>query len=437
MSLRETILDDLREIPVTDAHAHVIGHKQCVPVDSVMDLLMDPYIGVVMMFASRAAAAAISDPARSDRERWEVFVDVWPSWRATGYGRVLAGTLMEWGLDAERLSSGMYPALLERAQGRSPEVSRAAYVKAGIESSLTHFLGMPHLGGPDTIREFIEGDLVMEDGFFPELGAPPLHEYPNREELNRVGSVADIEVTDLDTLVAAVHEVIRKCVGRGIVGFKEHRAYSLGTLYAPPDRDAAQRDVKALLAGEVGRSSPRALSDYLFDQIVQAAVEHSLPIAVHTGYRQLNIDNDANVVNMRRIFDSYPEATFDIYHLNYPYAEDHLAAIKSYPNLYANTCWAHIIDPAYTIDFLKTAIGAIPANHVFGFGSDFAVLPEATVAHLEIARNNIAEALAWAVGRRMISRSSALELARMWLHTNARDVYRLEERRERMRLESH
>lgn len=427
MSVRDSLLDDLRAMPVVDAHAHVISHDQCQPLESVMELLTGAYLGPVLGFASSKAAAAMQDPSRSDRERWNEFVQVWPAWRCTGYGRVFAGTLNDWDLDADRLTEDMYPAVLDRVRARSPESSRRAYAQAGIEASITHYLGHPFvgLGAFETIQSFLDGRLAIERGFFPQLGTLPLHEYPDRGGIETVASIADVHVEDLDSLVAAVREIVRRCAEGGVVGFKDHRAYTQGLSFEVPDRDAAQRDLQELFAGKVFRFGPRALSDYMFDQLVQMAIEYTLPIAIHTGYRQLDIDHEANVVKMTRVFATYPQAVFDLYHLNYPYREDYLATLKSYPNVYANSCWTHIIDPAYTVEFLKSAIGAIPANHVFGFGSDFLHLPEAAVAHLEIARVNIAEAMSWAIDRRMISRHSSLELARMWLNSNPRTVYRL------------
>jgi predicted TIM-barrel fold metal-dependent hydrolase len=425
MSTFQDLLEDIRQIRVVDAHAHVISHDQCQPMDSVMDLLMEPYIGYTMGFASRDSARIIQDRSVPDSQRWEEFVSIWPAWRTTGYGLVVAGTLREWGLDSDRLAVDMYSALRERVQSRGPEMSRDAYANAGIDASISHYIGMPHFGRLETVRSYLNGTLHIDDGFFPQLGSPPLHEFPNRREVEIMSSIVDVDIVDLTSLVEAVDTMVERCVKTGIVGFKEHRAYTMGLAYGVPDRHAAQRDLDAVLAGEEFQFGPRALSDFMFDRVVQLAAAHQIPIAVHTGYRQLDVDEGANLAQMRRIFDEYPDVVFDIYHINYPYAEDHLAIIKSYPNLYANTCWTHIIDPAYTVEFLKSAIGAIPANHVFGFGSDFAVLPEAAVAHLEIARVNIAEALSWAIDRRMISRYAALELATMWLADNPRSVYKL------------
>ncbi len=419
------LLDDIRQIRVVDAHAHVISHEQCQPMESVMDLLMEPYIGYTMRFASHDASRIINDKTISDERRWREFVSIWPAWRTTGYGLVVAGTLQQWGIDSDQLSVDSYPLLQERVRARSPQLSRAAYDEAGIDASLSHYLGMPHFGRLETVRSYLNGTLQIDPGFYPQLGSPPLHEFPNRGEVDILSSIVDVDVVDLTTLVEAVDTLVERCVHAGIIGFKEHRAYTMGLGYGVPDRRAAQQDLDAVLSGDEFQFGPRALSDFMFDRVVQLASAHKIPIAVHTGYRQLDVDEGANLAQMRRVFDAYPDVVFDIYHINYPYAEDHLAIIKSYPNLYANTCWTHIIDPAYTVDFLKSAIGAIPANHIFGFGSDFAVLPEAAVAHLDVARTNIAEALAWAVDRRMISRFSARELARMWLADNPRSVYNL------------
>ncbi len=423
MSLQDFFMEELCGMPVIDAHTHVLGHQECKPVASVMDLLMDPYIGFTMPFADRKVAKIIQDKSRPDKERWEAFLLSWPAWRCTGYGRVLAWTLRQWGFDDDNLRADMYTPIWERAQRRSPEESRKVYAQAGIVGSLTHYLGLRTI---ESERSYLDGSLWFDDGFYPLLGVLPLHEYRNLGNLEAVSSISGIPVNDLDSLSKAVRVIIDRSIQKGCVGFKEHRAYTNGMNYQEPDRAAASRDLSALLRGESIEKGSIPLSDYLFDEIVRAAIDHNVPIAMHTGYFQLGVGPTANVQTMCRIIHKYPEAAFDCYHLNYPYFEDHLAMIKSYPNLHANCCWAHIIDPAYTVYFLKCAIGAIPANHVFGFGADFAVLPEATIAHLELARQNIAEALAWAVERKMISRSAALELARMWLYENPKRVYNLE-----------
>jgi predicted TIM-barrel fold metal-dependent hydrolase len=146
-------------------------------------------------------------------------------------------------------------------------------------------------------------------------------------------------------------------------------------------------------------------------------------MAIHTGYLVGSADPKANVRHFASILAAYPEARFDLYHLNYPWFEDMVAILKRFPNTWANCCWTHVIDPCGTTRFLQSALGAIPANRIFGFGGDFAGLPEATIAHLAIARENITVALETAVGRHWCSRAAALDVARLWLYENPKTFY--------------
>ncbi|MGC4153386.1 MAG: amidohydrolase family protein [Propionicimonas sp.] len=423
MKLEESLLEDLRGIPVVDAHNHVRGHVQCQPVDSVMDLLMDPYIGWAMEFGSTGLAPLVRDQSRPDQERWDGFIQAWPAWRATGYGRILAGTLEGWGFPSDHLRSDQWPEIVAAAQQRNPEHSRQTFDRLGIRATLTHFLMMPHFGHYDTVRQFLAGSLTFEPGFWPQLGTLGLHQFHDRDQLLQVSELAGVEINDLDSLSEAIARIVAECVSRGVVGYKDHRAYTAGLAFGVPDRRAAEQQLAALLRGEQSAEGALALSDYLFDRLIQLAADLSLPVALHTGYKQKDVDRGASLQLMRPLLSRYPGVRFDVYHLNYPYLEDQLEVVKSHPNVYANCCWTHIIDPAYTVAFLKSAIGAIPANHIFGYGSDFAVLPEACVPHLELALGNIAEALAWAIRRRILSRSTALEIAQLWLHDNPAQVY--------------
>jgi len=156
---------------------------------------------------------------------------------------------------------------------------------------------------------------------------------------------------------------------------------------------------------------------------MRLAVDRGLPVAVHTGQLAGPAHPKTNVKRFASILEAYPKVRFDLYHLNYPWFDDLVAVLKQFPNAWANCCWTHMIDPAGTVRFLQRALGAVPANHVFGFGGDFVNLPEPVCAHLDMARDNLASALAEAVACKWCSRQGALELARMWLFENPTAFY--------------
>ena len=153
-----------------------------------------------------------------------------------------------------------------------------------------------------------------------------------------------------------------------------------------------------------------------------------LPVAIHTGCLAYTATPQANVRHLVPIFEAYPEARFDLYHLNYPWFEDLLMVLKSFPNTSTNCCWAHILDGAGTTRFLLSALQTLPANRIFGFGGDNLLIPEPVLANLEISRENIAIVLEEAVSKHWCSRRTALDIARLWLYENPMNFYRMSNR---------
>jgi len=420
----DSIREQIAELPVVDAHEHLRGHDQSQPTDDALGFLLGAYLGSMLPFADAVLGPRVLDGELPEAGRWADFRRLWPCVRCTGYGQVVVRMLRAWGVD-EDLPVGALEVIRQRLRERSPERSRAAYAQARIESSLTHYLAHPCCGDLPNVADFFAGTLRFDEGFHPLLGTIPLHEFSAREGVELVGRIAGAEVGDLGALEAAVGGIVSRSIDLGAVGLKDHAAYTRGLAFGTPHRAEAEDELRRLLAGECFEGGAPRLSDYLFDRLVRLSIEHRVPFAVHTGYLVGCADPKADVRHFVPVIQAYPQARFDLYHLNYPWTEDMIAVLKRFPNTWANACWTHIIDPEAATDFLRRALGAVPADRVFGFGGDVLSPPETVLAHLEIARDNIACALGEAVALGRCSEASALDVARMWLSDNAKQLYGL------------
>lgn len=422
------VLESLREaiasIPVIDAHEHSCGHDGCQPTTGVTSFVLSHYVSSMLPYVSTEQTPGILDESVPDRERWGRFASLWPNLMGTGYGMLVKHMLRQWEADDADLM-GSYDPILAKLKSRSPSYARDAFQHAGVRGVLTHYLTHPCCGGIGNLVDFFSGRLAFEQRFFPLLGTTPLHDFHQPEEVQQVGLIAGNEVTSLGNLVSAVETIIDRSVQRGVIGLKDHTAYSRGLAVQTPDRAAARKELDVLLGGTPLADPQRALSDYLFHRAVGCARDHGLPVAIHTGTLVGGPDPKANVRLLAPVLATYPDVRFDLYHLNYPWFEDFLAVLKLYPNTYANCCWTHIIDPEGTERFLSQAVGTVPANRVFGFGGDFVSSPEAPLAHLAIARDNIAGALSHAVERRRLSHGEAVRVARIWLYEAPMALYGL------------
>lgn len=162
---------------------------------------------------------------------------------------------------------------------------------------------------------------------------------------------------------------------------------------------------------------------YVSDQALKIVQEVDLVAAVHTG-----VWGDINYKNPELLFkvvEKYPDIVFDIYHMGMPYVRECGFLGKNYANVYLNLCWSHIVSENMAVSGINEWLDYVPVNKIFGFGADFCSNPENIWAHLEIAKKNIAKALAKRVSEERMSLEDAKFVCKLWLYDNPKRVYQL------------
>jgi predicted TIM-barrel fold metal-dependent hydrolase len=120
-----------------------------------------------------------------------------------------------------------------------------------------------------------------------------------------------------------------------------------------------------------------------------------------------------------------PNTRFVFMHIDYPYYEQMIALAKHYANCYVDMCWAWIISPVASVNFLKEYLVTAPANKVLTFGGDY-IPVEPVLGHVVLARRGIARALTELVEEGWLDLESALNLADPVMHGNARALFNLD-----------
>ena len=87
-------------------------------------------------------------------------------------------------------------------------------------------------------------------------------------------------------------------------------------------------------------------------------------------------------------------------------------------------CWAWLMNPLASKDFLKKYLVTAPANKILTFGGDY-IPVEPVLGHAAITRKGIAQALTELVQEGWLSRKSSLELIDPIMHDNACTLFRL------------
>ena len=358
----------------------------------------------------------------SGREAWKLFLSAWPQLRCTGGGRVASAKLRRLGL-SDDLTLESYDEIPKRLRKHTPDEARNAYKHAGIRGSLTDVLGHPCFGGLKLLTEFLEGIYKPIDGFFPLLHTNDFHDINTPQEFQQIEHVIGSEFHSLDDMKEKCCSLVQKAAKLGLVGLKDTRAYTRGVGYDAPDRGAAQAAFLRLRNGHNVPEGDNSLSNYMFDALVACASDLGLTVAIHTGFI-FSVNAKSNANQLHNLIERFPNVRFDLYHLNYPWVDEIYYILSQYQNTTANCVWAEYIDPAGTEAFLYRCLGSLSANRVIAYGSDGGGL-DFVLASLSLTKDLIAAALSRLVDRSQISKSSALEVARIWLYEAPVEAFKL------------
>ena len=419
-----------RAVPIIDCHDHAtkLGPKYTDPIQVVVG---EYFLTDLASATSDGDAQTLLNHAIPWEERWPILERAWPRTCHTGFAQVTRRVLKKFygeddvSLDALRRmvdklldleDSDTFTRILDEAN----IVMRLEDVWPDVKSVLD-----------GTYQLTPRGRLVI-----------PLPGYHNvRSYLDVQDRVAPLgrTVTSLDEYLTACNEIFKGFKASGAVAFKDQSAYFRGLDYGNPTRADAERVFNRFMADPLYSAAypagVKALDDYLFHAFMRMARELDLPVQLHTGHLA-GLYGDiakANAVQLADLLLLHRDVRFDLFHANWPYGGEILYLAKNFPNVALDFCWANIIDPIYCQNLMRQALSSVPHSKIHGHGSDyggFGYHPgggyvDRAWAHADIARENIAIALADMVDVAYLSMNQAKTIARAWLFDNPNEFYRL------------
>ncbi len=410
---------EFEKLEIVDTHEHLLAEKARVsqPVDFFTLAGHYAMNDVISAGLSKADAARLGDPKAPAVERWRLFEPHWKAAQFTGYGQCLRIAMRDI-YGAEDISS----ANIERLNGviashnkpglyRKVLKERARIAYAVLDQT---YAAEPSLPDPE---------------FF--VVAARFDRFVTAQSASAIRSLETLtgsSITTLSGLKAALEKDFARTLKLGIVAVKSALAYQRELSFDEvPEADAA-RDFEAMMRGERERSTGftplaqrpyRKLEDHMFHHVLRLADAHGLPVQIHTGLLAGNaaVVRNTNPTHLSNLFLLYPNVTFDLFHIGYPYQGELTVLAKLFPNVCIDFCWAHIIAPHAAQRALDEYLETVPANKILGFGGDYR-FPELTYAHAVMARRNIAAVLASRVEEGSWSEKEAAGLGRMLLHDN-------------------
>lgn len=420
------IYEAVHSTPFVDTHEHLIDERRRLSgsLDHTIFLCNDyaflfrSYVRDDLLSAGMSAGALkqFLSPGLNASVKYDLVAPYWPMIKHSGYALALRKTMRI--LYGENdLTAASAPRIAERyhdlvKEGFYSEVLRRAKIESVQINSL------------ESVFVQTEQPTILKY----DLGITELVRC-SHDDIENFRKLTGQRPKTLDDWLA-IADWCFDTYGHQAVAVKSWHAYFRALDHAPADRGAVEAGFVAHASQSRGvdPNSIRIIQDFVFRYCLGKAAEFNLPVKLHTGYYaggfellQLNrIRNNAG--DLSAILAEFPETTFVLMHLGYPYQHEFAALAKFFPNCFVDMCWAWIINPNACVRFLKEFVTTAPINKLFSFGGDY-VAAENIVGHAEIARQGIVQAFEELVAEGWISTDDAPFLIDQIMYRNANTVF--------------
>lgn len=418
--------EELREycetIPIVDCHDHT---SECGPkYEDPMQVVVSGYFpSDVQSAAGEDVIAVLHDFKRPLEERWPRLEEAWSRTCHTGYAQVTKRVLKKfYGEEDVTLEA------LHRMKNKLLDLTDEKAFDAILgEANIVARIGDVW---PD-VNKVMDGSFKTSPRMKLAISLPGYHGVLNYDGVQAHVAPLNRKVTSLDEYISACREVFEGWKAFGAVAFKDQSAYGRTIAYENPTRAEAETVFNWFMEDPRRTASHpdghQPLSDFLFHEFMRMARDLELPVQVHTGH-MAGIRNDiakTNAIGLTKVLELHRDVRFDLFHANWPYDDELVYLGKNYPNVALDFCWANIIDPVYCQATFKRILASVPHGKIHGFGADFGGSADRAWAHAQVARDNIAIALADMVEMEYMDLDEAKQVARAWLFENPNRFFAL------------
>ncbi|CAN1770520.1 Protein fluG [Linum perenne] len=227
-------------------------------------------------------------------------------------------------------------------------------------------------------------------------------------------------------------EILEQCttVAKDIVGLKSIAAYRSGLEINPKvtSKDAAKGLAEVVHSGNPVRLVNKSLIDYIFVRSLEVALTFDLPMQIHTGFGDKDLDlRLANPLHLRAVLEDerFSKCRLVILHASYPFSREasHLASV--YSQVYLDFGLAvPKLSVHGMISSVKELLELAPIKKVM-FSTDGYAFPETYYLGAKKARECLFSVLQDACRDGDLTVAEAVEAARDILAQNAIRLYKI------------
>lgn len=382
----------------------------------------------------------ILNPAKSLDKRWQIFSPYWEEIKNTSYARVLNIAAKD--LYGDEINEKTYRQISKKMKERN-KIGLYKWVlkdKSRIDLSLQDTLLKPKdyaIWNTPSVKNLLDVDRT----FFI-----PVHRFEDfilPQDRYDIESIAHRRNTTIHTLRDLVKnlELEFQEISNNIAAVKLWLGYRRSIKFEKATFHEAEKIFNEIFSQETFRRTnadgvritvpegislqdAKPLHDFMTHKVIQLAGRHSVPVQIHTGFHEgnENLLSNTNPLNLTNLFTEYRNVKFDLFHGGYPYIGESSALAKTFPNVYLDLAWLHLISPYVAREALSEWIDTVPSNKILGFGGDY-VFVEGSYGHSIIARQNVSRILIQKVENGDLKLEYAKSLAKKILRENAINLF--------------
>lgn len=252
----------------------------------------------------------------------------------------------------------------------------------------------------------------------------------NKFILDSIAVVQVEPIYKLEDYVRSMRIAFENGLKSGMVAIKVDVAYKRPLFFENVTEEAARKVFRNLTTSnydeDINPVEAKILQDYMMHKLLELAQKFDIPVAFHTGIQSCgpNILGNSDPALLTNLFMEFPKVRFVLFHGSYPFGGTLTTLVRNFTNVNIDMNWTWSISPSYAGRYLEEWLEAVPASKIMAFGGDQRCV-ENTYGNLIIAKHVISEVLSEKVKEGYFTEKEAYVIARMILHDNAKDFYRL------------
>lgn len=228
---------------------------------------------------------------------------------------------------------------------------------------------------------------------------------------DRLAAALGVEPRDANSWRAFLDTLFDLAANQGNVGIKQLQAYSR------PLNFAHHKDRDVRFSGALTDTEKLMFQDWVMHECCKRAHERNWPHQVHTGTHNLSQSSPLPLASLAK---RYPRMNLVLLHC-WPFLEESGFLAKLNANIYLDTCWETVLNPAFLEEALSRWVGYLPASKLMC--SQDATSVEMAAGSIVITRQLLSRALTTQAAGWQLPETTVLNNAADILNNNAVKLY--------------